>query len=232
MSNAVERTLEILASSLRPYVAERVAHSPVAEVRGTNVDGADAQFLLVFMWDHWHDLFRHELTFLDRSTISELREFRNRWAHQARLSDRDVFRIIDNVDRLLKAIGASTPAELQLLYNQSLERLHQGIQPEKSIVDRRRLAWQLGVTTFCGVLVETAVLGVVNAPLSWIIALVVLVTFIRLGWLFVTRSRAPVSIGPRECPDCGRIIYSVECPYCRTEQEVAVTLPLARANAG
>ncbi|MCA9058887.1 MAG: hypothetical protein KDA85_10315 [Planctomycetaceae bacterium] len=230
MYQPVSRALEILAAALRPYVAARMQDSGLAGL-DFHPDEADIQLLLVFMWDHWHELFRHQLTFLDRSAISELREYRNRWAHQTKLGDRDLFRVIDNVERLMLAINAEIPPELRLLYRESLNRLHQAEQPPTRRTDRLRLAWQLGVCSFCCLLVEVAVFAVIESPLSWIIGSAMLLAFLRVGWLFFTRGRQPAAAGPRECRECGRIIYSHECPYCKSDHEVSMDLRLTGARA-
>lgn len=66
-----------------------------------DIEDGDAQFLLVLMWDHWNQLFRQDLSFVERSLISELRDFRNRWAHQGPMSENDIYRVLDGIERLL-----------------------------------------------------------------------------------------------------------------------------------
>jgi hypothetical protein len=34
------------------------------------------------MWDNWNDVFRNVLGHAERSLVSELRDWRNKWAHQ------------------------------------------------------------------------------------------------------------------------------------------------------
>ena len=40
----------------------------------------DVAALLKVMWEAWNDVFKRTLGFSDRSLVSELRDFRNRWA--------------------------------------------------------------------------------------------------------------------------------------------------------
>ncbi len=51
------------------------------------------------MWDQWNETFRRTLGFAERSLVSELREHRNRWAHQEPFDTRDTLRALDTIDR-------------------------------------------------------------------------------------------------------------------------------------
>ena len=44
----------------------------------------DTHNLLTVMWDQWNAVFRNTLGHTERALVSELREVRNRWAHQTR----------------------------------------------------------------------------------------------------------------------------------------------------
>jgi hypothetical protein len=66
----------------------------------------DTQALLSVMWDLWNDCFRKTLGPSDRSLVSELRDVRNKWAHQKAFSKDDSYRAIDSVSRLLAAVAA------------------------------------------------------------------------------------------------------------------------------
>jgi predicted AAA+ superfamily ATPase len=70
----------------------------------------DAQFLLKAMWDAWNDVFRAKLSQTDRTYISELRDMRNRWAHQETFSTDDAYRALDTAHRLLLDISAADQA--------------------------------------------------------------------------------------------------------------------------
>src|SRR5690606_25906681 len=67
----------------------------------------DAHSLLTIMWDQWNAVFRTDLSHAERSLVSELREYRNRWAHQQEFDFDDTYRILDSVRRLLENAGAA-----------------------------------------------------------------------------------------------------------------------------
>ena len=58
------------------------------------------------MWDLWNDCFRKILGPSDRSLVSELRDVRNKWAHQKSFTTDDVYRAVDSISRLLTAVAA------------------------------------------------------------------------------------------------------------------------------
>lgn len=66
----------------------------------------DIHALLSIMWDNWNDCFQAELGHTGRSHVSELREVRNRWAHQQPFTVEDAHRALDTMTRLLEMIGA------------------------------------------------------------------------------------------------------------------------------
>lgn len=72
----------------------------------------DAGVLLKVMWDAWNDVFRKTLGPAERSLISELRDVRNKWAHQEPFSSDDADRALDSAARLLTAISASQADEV------------------------------------------------------------------------------------------------------------------------
>src|SRR3990172_11115540 len=67
----------------------------------------DVSVLLKLMWESWNDVFRQTLGHTERSLISELRDHRNKWAHQESFSGDDTYRALDSAGRLLSAISAS-----------------------------------------------------------------------------------------------------------------------------
>nr|BBH92994.1 hypothetical protein KTA_11930 [Thermogemmatispora argillosa] len=70
----------------------------------------DVQALLVIMWDHWNSVFAQTLGPFHRSLVSELRDTRNRWAHQQAFDTDDAYRACDSAQRLLEAISAEKEA--------------------------------------------------------------------------------------------------------------------------
>ncbi len=122
----VGKALEALQSGLRPFIDQELK-----AVRGkywvTKVtehwpndlqwDGdeprLDAAPLLRIIWEQWNDVFRKTLGHAERSLVSELRDVRNKWAHQEPFSTDDTYRALDSAQRLLTAISASEAAELE-----------------------------------------------------------------------------------------------------------------------
>jgi len=75
----------------------------------------DAQALLVIMWENWNNVFREQLGHTGRSYVSELREVRNRWAHQQPFNAEDAYRALDTMTRLLEMTGAAGQDDLREL---------------------------------------------------------------------------------------------------------------------
>ena len=56
-------------------------------------------------------MFRATLAHIERSLVSELRSWRNKWAHQAEFSNKDTDRVLDSASRLLTAVSATQQAD-------------------------------------------------------------------------------------------------------------------------
>ena len=96
------------AFKLRDYAEDPVlANKPTSEW--------DVAGLLKLMWETWNDVFRRILGRADRSLVSELRDHRNKWAHQESFSSDDAYRALDSVGRLLAAVSAPQSDELERL---------------------------------------------------------------------------------------------------------------------
>jgi hypothetical protein len=89
---------------------------------GSDEPNLDAAVLLRMMWDQWNTVFRDTLGFSERSLVSELRDVRNKWAHQEVFSTDDAYRALDSAARLLTAISAPQADEVEKL-KQELLRL-------------------------------------------------------------------------------------------------------------
>jgi len=74
----------------------------------------DAGDLLRVMWDSWYELFDQSLGDVGRALVSELRDVRDRWAHQKPFSSEDAERALDSIERLLTAISAQEARRLKL----------------------------------------------------------------------------------------------------------------------
>jgi len=72
----------------------------------------DVHALLVIMWDYWNAVFRKTLGHAERSLVSEIRTWRNKWAHQETLSSDDTYRALDSIARLLTAVSAPQAREV------------------------------------------------------------------------------------------------------------------------
>lgn len=125
----VGKALELLKDGLAPYV-ERELKSQSAQgwlgivrqsVHESQVklfkDGAppkwDAASLLAVMWSQWNAVFRKTLGQSERTLVSELRDVRNKWAHQEPFSSDDADRALDSMARLLTSVSASQADEVQ-----------------------------------------------------------------------------------------------------------------------
>src|SRR3984885_10078525 len=71
----------------------------------------DAATLLAVMWNQWNDVFRKTLGQAERTLVSELRDVRNRWAHQRPFSTDDAYRALDSISRLLVSVSAAAEAD-------------------------------------------------------------------------------------------------------------------------
>src|SRR5439155_15151668 len=72
----------------------------------------DAAGLLKLMWEGWNDVFGRVLGRAERGLVSELRDHRNKWAHQQTFSSDDADRALDSMARLLTAVSAPQADEV------------------------------------------------------------------------------------------------------------------------
>ena len=102
----VGTAMELLRQGLAPFV-ERELNDKVRRnavdmdvLRRFEIDKPyrewDAAALLRLMGDNWRDVFSDTLGYTERSLVSELREWRNKWAHQERFSSEDADRALDS----------------------------------------------------------------------------------------------------------------------------------------
>ena len=59
--------------------------------------------------ESWNDVFRRTLGQAERSLVSELRDLRNKWAHQESFSTDDAYRAFDSAGRLLTPFRRHRP---------------------------------------------------------------------------------------------------------------------------
>src|SRR2546425_2120825 len=75
----------------------------------------DATALLKLMWETWNEVFGRTLGRAERSLVSELRDVRNKWAHQEPFSSDDSDRALDSAERLLTAVSGPQADEIRKL---------------------------------------------------------------------------------------------------------------------
>ena len=142
----VGKALEILKSGLGPFVEREMtsiykdrsaaetsrlmgedrlnAKKPIAEW--------DVAVLLKLMWESWNDVFRLTLGHTERSLVSELRDHRNKWAHQEAFSSDDTYRALDSSGRLLTAVSAPQADEIEKMKTELLRlRFDEQVRGEK-----------------------------------------------------------------------------------------------------
>ena len=118
----VGTAMELLRQGLAPFV-ERELNDKVKRnavdmdvLRRFEIDKPyrewDAAALLRLMGDNWRDVFSDTFGYTERSLVSELREWRNKWAHQERFSSDDADRALDSAERLLTAVSRLTLSPL------------------------------------------------------------------------------------------------------------------------
>lgn len=71
----------------------------------------DIQKLLRVMWNQWNEVFNLKLGQIGRTYVGELREARNRWAHQQPLSLEDTYRTLDRMTRFLRMVASDYAEE-------------------------------------------------------------------------------------------------------------------------
>lgn len=124
----VGKALEQLKAGLGPFVEREVKASiesqtlSMQKVRGfvddpilanKSISEWDVAALLKLMWETWNEVFKRTLGFSERSLVSEIRDWRNKWAHQEPFSGDDSYRALDSVGRLLTAVSAPQADEVE-----------------------------------------------------------------------------------------------------------------------
>lgn len=92
----------------------------------------DASSLLRLMWQSWNEVFRNTLGHGERSIVSELREQRNKWAHQENFTGDDAYRALDSAHRLLLAVSAPQAEDIEKMKMELLRlRFDEQVRHEK-----------------------------------------------------------------------------------------------------
>lgn len=142
----VGKALELLKVGLGPFVEREFASTykdrATAEAGRFMSDDRinakrpvsqwDAAALLKLMWESWNDIFRKTLGPAERSLLSELRDHRNKWAHQQNFSSDDAYRALDSAGRLLTAVSAPQSDEIEKMKMELLRlRFDEQVRGEK-----------------------------------------------------------------------------------------------------
>ncbi len=114
----VGKAMDLLREGLAPFVRRELTDKDVtndASASTKPVSELDVAGLLKLIWDNWQLVFRNILGNAERSLVSELRGWRNKWAHQESISSDDAYRALDSASRLLAAVSAPESEELDRL---------------------------------------------------------------------------------------------------------------------
>lgn len=145
----IGRGLELVRKAILPYAQRELKafygqlwwHDGVesvlkgnigVEARGSTDEerfaALDAQALFFIMWDNWNQVFHAKLGHIGRTYISELREVRNKWAHQQAFTAEDAYRGLDTMQRLLEMVSASP--EAASIQSSAREMMRQRLEEE------------------------------------------------------------------------------------------------------
>jgi predicted AAA+ superfamily ATPase len=142
----VGKAMDLLKQGLGPFVEREFTNAykgnaPAEAIRFLGEDRLlakkaiaewDAAGLLKLMWEAWNDVFRRTLGPSDRSLVSELRDLRNKWAHQQTFSGDDAYRAFDSAGRLLAAVSAPQSDEIERMKMELLRlRFDEQVRTEK-----------------------------------------------------------------------------------------------------
>lgn len=175
----------------------------------------DAQSIVLLIHEQWPGVFRFKLSSLERPMLSELREFRNRWAHQGAFDFDDALRVMDTVRRLLVVMESTEAAAALALRDELLRKHVRGMtrtEARQTVSRLNRWSW-VALFVLCGVSIIWQSWNTFGNR-AWLFNVMVLATFGYLSWQRLRRK--PIT-GVHECRDCGRIIYGTPCPYCERD---------------
>ena len=142
----VGKAMDLLKAGLAPFVEREFANAykdraaaEAARFMGEDrlnakrpISQWDAAALLKLMWEAWNSVFRKTLGPAERSLVSELRDHRNKWAHQQTFSSDDAYRALDSAGRLLTAVSAPQSDEIEKMKMELLRlRFDEQVRGEK-----------------------------------------------------------------------------------------------------
>lgn len=125
----VGKALQLLKAGLAPFCAREVRTAIASGslkqetirplladpliANKNSIEEWDVSALLKLMWETWNEVFRRTLGPAERSLVAEVRDWRNKWAHQQPFSSDDAYRALDSIARLLTAISAGESEEVE-----------------------------------------------------------------------------------------------------------------------
>lgn len=141
----VGKALEVLQMELAPFVErelegvyknrfrdEAVRLTGNSFLAKKSVREWDVAALFKVMWESWNEVFGRILGQEERNLVSELWNFRNKWAHQEGFSIDDVYRVLDSGVRLLEAISSPQVEKLRTMRMEILRaRFEEELRNEK-----------------------------------------------------------------------------------------------------
>lgn len=143
----VGKSLELLKTGLVPFLERELAahygkywltrvtehwHHDLSWPDEQEQPHLDVAAILRILWEQWNEVFRKILGHAERSLVSELREVRNKWAHQEAFSSDDAYRALDSAARLLTAISAPQAGEIEKMKMELLRvRYQEQVRNEK-----------------------------------------------------------------------------------------------------
>lgn len=119
----VGKGFELLAEGLEPFVAHHLARvvpggtdwlewlSKQGPNRGMTQSKSDPLVLLRAITGRYGDVFKNSLSRAELAYAHELWECRNNWAHNSLFNDADTRRLLDTIERFLRAAEASAEAD-------------------------------------------------------------------------------------------------------------------------
>ena len=130
----VEREVQsaVKVGTVRMDAVRRFADDPM--LGSKPIAQWDVAGLLKLMWETWNDVFGRTLGRAERSLVQELRDWRNKWAHQEPFSSDDADRALDSMSRLLAAVSAPQADEVAKI-KMELRRL---VFDEQMRVEKRK----------------------------------------------------------------------------------------------
>jgi hypothetical protein len=146
-SERVQKTLEAVRDGLRPGCTAaweaKFGADWLAQVQSRDrhavgaADDSDLAWILKGMTNTWQEVWNSQLGQAERSYVTEMRDARNKWAHQENFSTRDTLRVLDTAERLLSAFSAVEQMKLVQGQHRELQRLQ---IEEETRSERRKVA--------------------------------------------------------------------------------------------